>query len=109
MMVCRRQGWANAAVASAISRGADCWEGCIGSEADFHRNVRMWREENVRPNLHRAAGPTCDLLPWGQGSSKAVCPIGRSIGALLLVVSPTARFPTLGPPLKLRSLIPACS
>jgi len=37
----RSAGWANAAVASAISRGADCWEGCIGSEADFHRNVRM--------------------------------------------------------------------
>ncbi len=44
MMVCGRQGWANAAVASAISRGADYWEGCIGSEADFQRNVRMWRK-----------------------------------------------------------------
>jgi hypothetical protein len=32
-MVCGRQGEANAAVASAISRGADCREGRIGSFA----------------------------------------------------------------------------
>jgi len=35
MMVCSRQGWANAVVASAMSRGADYVDGCITSEARF--------------------------------------------------------------------------
>src|SRR5215831_11737248 len=56
-MVCGRQGRANAAVASAISRGADCCEGCLG-EAVTRPNMRFVPTKTVEQQsclmLHRA-------------------------------------------------------